>query len=449
MERDDRVIGMAEAREAMKAAKKPIGRPRRFGRFEEFEASLPAQTGKRAAYCDGIGIYKGAKTTTVFVKITLPKGGVFRKRSIPPGDAVEIKLGKRSSWDWPELILERDRLQRLADKGLPLEADEVPHFADYAADWLERRKPTMRSFGVTRGNVNSALNPSFGKKALNAISVSDVNRWIGQQSKNLKSSSVQRQLNTFNAIMNDAVQAGLIDCNPSDRADKIRGIEPRLRFVTDDEWKHILATAEKIEEGQRDTKERVPQQTTGWLKLLLIWALNSGMRRSEIMNLTWSNVRKIDEETTVVEVLNTKTSKPRYVTCTDEMKAVIGELEKLDRVEGDQRLFPISMTTLKRTLSKLWKKTGLDIRLHDLRRTHATILVGNNVDVRAVASRLGHSGTAMLAQRYAVDRGDMEAARAFNAKRKSDEASANQGDESGDQPEEIGVRGSFGRASFD
>ncbi|AXK43489.1 site-specific integrase [Erythrobacter aureus] len=432
----------------MKAAKRPIGRPRRFARFEEFEASLPAQTGKRAAYCDCIGIYKGAKTTSVFVKITLPKGGIFRKRSIPPGDAVEIKLGKRSSWDWPELTLERDRLQGLADKGLPLEADEVPHFADYAADWLERRKPTMRSFGVTRGNVKSALNPSFGKKALNAISVSDVNRWIGQQSKNLKPASVQRQLNTFNAIMNDAVQAGLIDRNPSDRADKIRGIEPRLRFVTDDEWTHILATAEKIEAEQREAKKRVPQQTTGWLNLFLIWALNSGMRRSEIMSLTWSSVRKIDQETTVVEVLNTKTSRPRHVTCTDEMKAVLVQLEQLDRAEGDQRLFPISMTTLKRTLSKLWKETGLDIRLHDLRRTHATILVGNNVDVRAVASRLGHSNTAMLAQRYAVDRGDMAAARAFNAKRRSDEESAKKGNGSGEEPKEEGVRGSLGRPSL-
>ena len=74
------------------------------------------------------------------------------------------------------------------------------------------------------------------------------------------------------------------------------------------------------------------------------------------------------------------------------------------------------MTTLKRALTALWKATGLnDVRLHDLRRTHATILIQRNIDPRTIAGRLGHSGTAMLAKHYAVDLGDMEAARAFGA----------------------------------
>ena len=40
-------------------------------------------------------------------------------------------------------------------------------------------------------------------------------------------------------------------------------------------------------------------------------------------------------------------------------------------------------------------------------------LIGKGIDVRTVAGRLGHSGTAMLAKHYAVDRGDKEAAAAF------------------------------------
>src|SRR5690606_38954000 len=113
---------------------------------------------------------------------------------------------------------------------------------------------------------------------------------------------------------------------------------------------------------------------------------------------------------------STKTGRPRFVTCTAGMVAILAALQKLDRTEGDNRLFPVSMTTLKRSLTKLWKATGLqDVRLHDLRRTHATILIQRNVDPRTVAGRLGHSGTAMLARHYAVDRGDMEAARAFSA----------------------------------
>ena len=134
----------------MTTSKRPAGRPRRYARFERFEAELPEKMAKRPAYCDGIGIFKGATSTTVWVKIRLPRGGTFRGRSIAIGDSLEIKLGRRSSWEWPDLLAERDRLQGLADRGEPLEAEEVPTFSAYAAEWLERKKPTIRSYGVTK-----------------------------------------------------------------------------------------------------------------------------------------------------------------------------------------------------------------------------------------------------------------------------------------------------------
>lgn len=409
-----------QTHQANPARARPAGRPRRYARFEEFEAGLPKTTGKRPVYCDGIGIYRGARSETVWVKVHLPRGGAYKGRSVPPGGSVEYKLGKRASWDWESLLRERDRLQGLADRGELLEAPEVPMFAQYAQDWLDRKQSTIRSFGIEKGNVNSGLTPTFGRKALNAISVGDVNRWIGVQSKGRKPSTVQRQLNTFNSIMNDAVKNGLIESNPAENADKIRGIEPRQRFVTEDEWKIILETTEKIEAEQEAQREKRPHQIRGWLKAYVTWAYHSAMRREEILALTWQNIRKLDDRT-LVEVINTKTNNPRYVTCTDEMEAILKRLKLLDRAEGDERLFPVSMTTLKRSLTRLWKETGLkDVRLHDLRRTHATILIKEGIDVRTVATRLGHTGTAMLARHYAVDRGDAEAAKAFGIRRKKD-----------------------------
>lgn len=397
-------------------AKRPVGRPGRYAKFEEFEASLPKLMSKRPVYCDGIGIFNGATGSTVWAKIRLPKGGDYKGRSIKIGEAVELKLGKRASWDWAQLTAERDRLQGLADRGEPLEAVEVETFSTYAAAWLERKRPTLKGYGVANGHVVSALNPSFGQKALNAISTADVNRWISKQSQKVKPGTVQRQLATFNAILNDAVRNGVIERNPSERADRLKGIEPRERFVTPIEWQKIREVAAKIELEQEGKKGRTPQQIRGWLHHFVAWAYQSGMRRTEILNLTWDRVREVDEETTVIEVLNTKTGKPRYVTCTTEMVSILSDLRKLDRAENDNRLFPVSLTTLKRSLTALWKATGLpDVRLHDLRRTHATLLIQRNIDPRTVAGRLGHSGTGMLSKHYAVHRGDIEAARSFDA----------------------------------
>lgn len=390
------------------------GRPRRYAKFERFEANLPDVMTKRPAYCDGIGIYKGANGCTVHLKIRMPLGGVHNGRMVPIGGAVEIKKGKRASWTWQELIEERDRLQRLADHGQALEVAQVPTFAAHAEEWLERKKSTLRSFGVTQGNVNRSLAPAFGKMALDAIKVGDVNRWIGKKRATLKPGTVQRELNTLNAILNDAVRNGVIDKNPATFADKIKGVEVRQRFVTGQEWKTILATCERIEQEQEDKREQSPHRIRGWLRHYVAWAYNSGMRRSEILALNWDNVRRVDDEHTVVEVLNSKSDKSRFVSCTPEMRAIIESLRALPRMEGDNRLFPVSLSTLKRSLSALWKATGLnDVRLHDLRRSHATILMSKGIDPRTIAGRLGHSGTGMLAKHYAVDRGDKEAAAAF------------------------------------
>lgn len=398
----------------MQKPKRPIGRPGRYSKFERFEADLPDVMKKRPFYCDGIGLFKGATGSTVWLKIRMPVGGIYNGRTVPLGGSVEIKKGKRGSWTWQELIEERDRLQKLADHGEALEAIQTPTFAVHAEEWLERKKSTLKSFGVTQGNVNRSLMPVFGKMTLDAISVGDVNKWISKKRATLKPATVQRELNTFNAIMNDAIKNGLIDANPATWADKPKGAEARQRFITADEYKTILATCERIEHEQDENREQATNRIRGWLRHFVSWAYNSGMRRAEILALQWQNIREVDEEHIVVEVLNTKGNKSRFVSCTPEMKAILIALKALPRLEGDNRLFPLSMTTLKRNLAALWKATALgDVRLHDLRRSHATILMSKGIDPRTIAGRLGHSGTAMLAKHYAVDRGDKEAAAAF------------------------------------
>ncbi|MFC3594647.1 tyrosine-type recombinase/integrase [Novosphingobium piscinae] len=367
----------------------------------------------RPRYRDGIGIFKGAKETTVFIKLMLPRGGQYRGRSIPPGGTIEHKLGKRASFEWQQLVTERDRLQSLADRGEPLEPTVVGTFSDYAAEWLERKQATLKTFADTKRCVLSALNPTFGRKTLDAISVADVDRWIGKQRETRKPASVQRYLGVFNSIMNDAVKRNIIDRNPARYADKIKGIEPRQRFVEDDELALIFATVQLIEQEQEVRKAKKTQLKTGWLRHYIMWALHSGMRRSEILKLNFDDILRVNDDVTVAIVTKTKSGKSRSVTLTPEMELIVDELRALPRLPGDNRLFPISLTTLKRGVDELWDRTGLDVRLHDLRRTHATKLMSLGFDARTIAGRIGHTGTDMLAKHYAVDRGDIQAAKAF------------------------------------
>lgn len=56
------------------------------------------------------------------------------------------------------------------------------------------------------------------------------------------------------------------------------------------------------------------------------------------------------------------------------------------------------------------------VRFHDLRHTHATILLANNIDVVAVARRMGHDDPSVTLRTYAhaLDRRDVDAAHAFD-----------------------------------
>jgi len=397
----------------MAEARLPVGRPGRYAKYEKLQGSLPEMMTKRPIYCDGIGLFRGSRGITVWIKIRLPHGGVYNGRTIPVGGSIEHKAGNKASWTWQQIETERERLQGRADRGEPLEIVQAPTFAVYAAKWLEDRKHKLKGFGISRGHVKSALTPTFGNKALDAITVADVNRWIGKQSATLATATVKRQLATFNSIMNEAVRESCIEKNPIAQASRVKAGDERQRFVTEQEYKTILDTCERIEQEQEDKKEATPQQKRGWLRHFVAWAYNSGMRRSEIVGLTWDNVREVEANHTVVEVLNTKNGKSRYVSCTAEMNAILVALRHLPREEGDNRLFPLSLTTVKRSLTALWKATGLnDVRLHDLRRSHASILVNKGFDIRTVAGRLGNT-TAVLAKHYAVNRGDKEAAAAF------------------------------------
>jgi integrase len=395
---------------------RPRGRPARYAKYAELEASLPKVMTKRPTYLDRIGLFRGQKAFTVWVKIRLTRGGEYKGRSYKPGESVEIKLGERASWQWDELERERDRLQGLADRGEPLVAKIPSSFADYADAWLARKKATVKGYGTLKGHVEKHLRPAFGRKSLDTISVGDLNNWIAGQRATLKPATVQRQMATLNAILNDAVRAGELDRNPSSRADRIRDIEGRERFVTDSEWQSIIATTEKIENDKAERAELLPFEKRGWLRDFVMWAYHSGMRRAEALNLTYASVRELEPGYSVVEVTGTKSGKTRFVTCTPEMLDIIERSRKVERTKGDERIFPVSLTTAKRNLTKLWRATGLDdVRLHDLRRTHATKLILSGIDVRTVAGRLGHTGSAMLAKHYAVDRGDKQAAEVFYA----------------------------------
>ena len=126
------------------------------------------------------------------------------------------------------------------------------------------------------------------------------------------------------------------------------------------------------------------------------------MRKGEIKALLWSDIRTLEDGRSFAQVRTSKSDQPRIVTCTQTMKDVL-ERQRARRIDGDNRVFPISAMTLRRKWENARKLAGLeDVTLHDLRRTHSTHAAAAGVDLRTLAGRIGHTDLTMLHKHYAA-----------------------------------------------
>lgn len=379
---------------------KARGRPKRFAEYEALLAELPKGMEKRPRYLNAIGVFRGAKVITAWIKVRLPHGGIYRGRSYPAGAAIEVKLGNLSSWTWEALEAKRDELQGKADRNEPLEADAPKLFSEYAKEWLERLKRRTRGYRTAEIHLNAHLANALGMKALGDIRMEDINAYIADRLAIVKPSTVDRELNTLNSILNDAVRNGRLERNPCLHMDPIKGIQGRQRFLDATEVKRLLEEAERV--GQ-------------WFSDFILWMLHSGMRKGEVLSLEWRDVRHLPNGRSIVLVERSKADRGRIVTCTDTMAQILQRQqarleERKNKAKGEKKgravsshVFPIAKMTLRRKWELVREKAGLsDVTIHDLRRTHSTQAVVAGVDLRTLAGRLGHSNLSMLERHYAA-----------------------------------------------
>jgi len=126
------------------------------------------------------------------------------------------------------------------------------------------------------------------------------------------------------------------------------------------------------------------------LKPVLIVALNTGMRRGELLGLSWND---IDFANYNMHVKNTKSGRDRIIPMNSLVAATLKKQDMSEKFvflhswEKDK-----SFNNVTRSLHRACKKIGIEkFRFHDLRHTAATLMVQSGVDLVTVKEILGHS----------------------------------------------------------
>ena len=263
----------------------------------------------------------------------------------------------------------------------------VPSFRGFVAGaWKEahfnRYKPSTRK-GV-RYVLAKQLLPAFGSKPLDRISPAQIRRWFDAYSQTAPGGA-NHALDLLRQIMNFAVACGHIDANPA-RGVKRNRRSALTRFLSREE----IGRLHKVLDDQSGESRT---QQADIIRLLLL----TGCRRSEIVQLRWSEVR--DD---VLALADSKTG-PRNVPLNAGARRILERQPEC----GSPFVFPSPRDPARpRGLNlPLWYRVRQearieDVRLHDLRHTLASHAVMNGVPVPVVSRLLGHSNVRMTL-RYA------------------------------------------------
>jgi integrase/recombinase XerD len=201
----------------------------------------------------------------------------------------------------------------------------------------------------------------------------------------VSTATLNRETALLRHIISMAVKWEILDVNPLLRVEMLKE-EPRQKILP------LSLLREMIDRCQMPGKH---SEATLRLKHFIVIALNSGMRKNEILRLTWD---RVNFDTRYISLIKTK-SKPRPVWMNDALLDLIQRLHgpgerrsgyvfPNDKQDGPQK-------DIKQAWSGLMKRIGIeDFRIHDLRRCWSTYVKG---DLVSRQQGMGHSSIMMTA----------------------------------------------------
>jgi len=258
-------------------------------------------------------------------------------------------------------------------------------FKDLADMYLENyAKSNKRSWQDDRYRIEAHMKSFFGEIELQKFTPLLIEKYRAERLKTgVTKSTVNREITIMKKMFNLAIDWNLTDKNPV--------LKIKL-FSEKDTMKERILTEEE--------ERKLMVESPDYLKPIIVVALNTGMRRGEILNLKW---KQLDLEKRLVRVENTKSGKNRMIPINDFLWQ---ELLRVRNLNGKCKfVFPnpdtdLPYTEVKKSFKSACKRAGIDdLRFHDLRHTFATRLIESGVDLITVRDLLGHFSV-RVTQRY-------------------------------------------------
>ena len=281
-------------------------------------------------------------------------------------------------------------------------------FELYKVDMQERLKASSvkSACDVTRLYIL----PFFGEKQVNKITAQDIRDWKATiNKKDYKYKYKAKMYSAFSALLNFAKKFYGLTFNAVNICGNFTNNEPKVEmsFWTEEEFKAVISNADDLT-----------------YKTLFSMLYLTGARKGELLALSWSD---IDFNTSIIKIRKSINRKGlgngiSYEVTTPKNKAsyrdilmpsgliklikeykefcsTIDGFSKTSFVFGNHK--PLAEQTIRRKLNKWAELSNVkEIRVHDLRHSHASLLINKGQNILIVSQLLGHSDISRTLNTY-------------------------------------------------
>ncbi len=334
--------------------------------------------------------------------------------------------------------------KREMEQGLKFNAEKIL-FGDYAQSWFDERQAsgTLAPSTIERNRqILAILLPYLQDVRLIDIDATTLrNLYIKLTKDGVGQASAVKAATVINQVLKQALNDNIILSNPCDRVKAPKPQKSKVAVALDKTGIAKLTAALDKEESKvyPNAKIQQPRHNADVSHITAIrLAIASGMRRGEILALSWEDIDFSSCTVTVNHTLCTVTNELKIPKTETSIRTISLDKQMIDKLinwKRMQALYLLSLGIVQNgktpvvsnevgeridgsNLTRWWhsfqKQYGFEgLRIHDLRHCHATALVSSGLNIKAISSRLGHASVSTTLDLYS------------HAQRKDDEHAAN------------------------
>jgi len=256
---------------------------------------------------------------------------------------------------------------------------------DGLADRYVENFGQQKSFQSFKRHAVRYLREAFGEKRLKEISYLDLETYRNKRKATpLKSgkprteATVNREMAALKHMLNKAVEWGMLEVSPFRKGS-------RLTFRENNQRQRYLMEADI---------EKLLNSCSAHVRPIVELALHTGMRKGELLNLKWDQVRD-----GFIYLKETKSGKSRQIPCDARAAQVLKKLQIRNKWKSPHICIGPDgerLGDVKKGFNAACRRAGIeDFHFHDLRHTFASHLVMKGANLKAVQRLLGHSDSKM------------------------------------------------------